>query len=129
MRRDIVTELLEEEWEKRRRKVIETRMIETEDIMILSIVRLNHEVMEIMSKMATKDDLKGMATKEDIKNMATKDDLKGMATKEDIKNMATKDDIARLRDELRMLKWSVGIGFTVIGILVTLVQVLIMFIK
>ena len=111
MRRDIVTELLEEEWEKRRRKVIETRMIETEDIMILSIVRLNHEVMEIMSKMATKDDLKGMATKEDIKNMATK------------------DDIARLRDELRMLKWSVGIGFTVIGILVTLVQVLIMFIK
>ncbi|MEM1546966.1 MAG: hypothetical protein QXP91_11015, partial [Candidatus Methanomethylicia archaeon] len=93
MRRDIVTELLEEEWEKRRRKVIETRMIETEDIMILSIVRLNHEVMEIMSKMATKDDLKGMATKEDIKNMATKDDLKGMATKEDIKNMATKDDL------------------------------------
>ena len=55
--KDIVDELLEEEWERRRR-VIETKRIEAEDVMILSIIRLNHEVMEIMSKMATREDIR-----------------------------------------------------------------------
>jgi hypothetical protein len=56
--KDIALELLEEEWEKRRKKIIETRKIEAEDAVILSIIRLNHEIKEIMNKMATKDDIK-----------------------------------------------------------------------
>jgi hypothetical protein len=104
--KDIALELLEEEWEKRRKKIIETRKIDPEDTMILSIIRLNHEVREIMDKMATKDDIKNMATKDDIKNMATKDDIK------------------ILKNDIKMLKWFISIGFTIIGILIAIFGIL-----
>ena len=65
--------------------------------MILSIIRLNHEVREIIDKMTTKDDIKML--KDDIKNMATKDDVK-------------------------MLKWFISIGFTIIGILIAVIGIL-----
>jgi uncharacterized protein (DUF2345 family) len=58
---------------------------------------------QILSTLATKDDLKAFATKDDLKTFATKDDLKAFATKDDLKAFATKDDLKAFttKDDLK----------------------------
>ncbi len=102
----------------------------------LAIVRQEMATKEDIKDMATKQDLKDMATKEDIKDMATTQDLaivrqematkegiKDMATKQDLKDMVTKQDFAIIGQEIAILKqgrqwlkWVMGIGFTVIPV-------------
>ncbi|MHA1595889.1 MAG: hypothetical protein ACTSXX_14350 [Candidatus Baldrarchaeia archaeon] len=49
--RDLIEELLEEEWRKRRARVVETRKMEVDDIIIFSIVKLNHRVSTLSEKL------------------------------------------------------------------------------
>lgn len=49
--RDLIEELLEEEWRKRRARVVETRKMEVDDIIIFSIVKLNHRVSTLSGKL------------------------------------------------------------------------------
>ena len=66
-----------------------------------------------------------MVTREDVKDMATKEGLKNIATNKDDINML-KSDINVLRGEVKFLKRFMGIGFTVIVILIALIQILVM---
>src|SRR5471032_2376220 len=59
---------------------------------IVEEIRANHVskayLNEVVSHLATKEDLRLMATKEDLKLYATREDLKQYATKEDLKLLA-----------------------------------------
>jgi hypothetical protein len=63
---------------------------------------------EVISKLATKGDIRNMATKDDINDMATKSDIASiraeMATKEDLMvlraEMATKTDLTALQKSM-----------------------------
>ena len=47
----------------------------------------------LLSQMATKEDIRDMVTRDDIRDMVTRDDIRDMVTKEDIRDMVTKEDI------------------------------------
>ncbi|GEM_PF-2875608 len=113
---ELIFRILEEERERRIRKVVETRKIESEDAVIIAVLGLNEEIGEIRSEIGMLrsriDELsEKMATKDGIRNMATKDDIRNMATKDDIRNMATKDDI-------RTTQWVTVICFAVLAVIV-----------
>ena len=71
-----------------------------DDRTLVLLEKLNTQIEDIKTNMATKDDLKDFAKKEDLKDFAKKEDLKDFATKDDLKNLATKDDINLLAAEL-----------------------------
>ncbi len=49
-----------------------------------------------ISRLSTKDDLRGFATKADLERFATKEDLERFPTKDDLKGFATKEELERV---------------------------------
>jgi len=88
---DIVRELLKEEWTRRKERVVKTRKMELEDVLVFSVLQLGREVRSLAEKVATKEDLKNIATKEDLK--ALWDGIHGLRA-----------EVGGLRSEVNKLK-------------------------
>ncbi len=73
---------------------IDTRFNQTD----MRLDKIEEDIANIKTAMATKEDLATMATKEDLAAMATKEDLAAMATKEDLATMEN-----RILDTLKQL--------------------------
>jgi len=84
-RRDFIFELLEKEWDRRMNIIHDTKKIETEDVVTISVLTLNREMGECVKEIEIVQ-----------------------------KNMVTKGD----------LRWALGIGFTFVTIVISLVTLL-----
>ena len=82
-----------------------------DDRTLVLLEKLNTQIEDIKTNMATKDDLKDFAKKEDLKDFATKDDLKNLATKDDINLLAAElhTEIQAVHDEVKELRQDLGV--------------------
>ena len=97
--------------------------------------KLRKDLMQELSKFATKEDLQRFATKEDLQRFATKEDLQRFATKEDLSKTEAilkaemKADKAEVKAEIAGLKTElirviIGSVFTAMSIAVALIKIL-----
>jgi len=108
--RDFISELLDREWDRRIDIIHKTKKIEPDDVVAISVMTLNREMGEMTKEM-----------EEMTKEMEMMRDTSSSAFAGVTKTMVTKDEVAKF---VKLLKWGLGVGFTIVTIVISLITLL-----